>query len=368
MILLGGACPAHARALDGEPPVSASEPPNATNEPSQTAAASDEASDATAAPDDGPEASAPGDDAAPSEPSEPSEEAPPSAGAETFVAVPAPPLQRSPTSSPPVSRPVHPLHVRWGITAPVIATTGLGFAIMERLGESRAAPTVCSPPREGTCPDLGILEPIDGVALGHYNGTAATLSDVTMALALVGPLVVSLTESIRWARREREQGVDRPRRRGAARFGIDTAIWAESIGVAMLTTDILKDAVGRPRPLAHLPEDTLLAEGVEPDGDFGRSFPSGHATITFASAVAGAMLLTLAQCEPQPHARRCAPRTRRQKVGLGLAWGLGLAAASATATLRVVAGKHYPTDVLMGAVLGASSGIAVPLLHDRRWR
>ncbi|MEM7153571.1 MAG: phosphatase PAP2 family protein [Myxococcota bacterium] len=263
--------------------------------------------------------------------------------------------------------PVHPLSVRWGITAPMIATTGLAFVLMEGLGAAGPAPDACTPVEAGICPQLGALEPIDSIALGHYNDAAATASDVMVALSMAGPLAASLADSILWARRDRERGQANYRKRGAARFGIDTAIWAESIGVAMFTTNVLKEAVGRTRPLTHLGGPELVANGVEPDGDFGRSFPSGHSGLAFSSAVAGAMLLTLRQCEPQP-GRRCAPRTRRQRVALGLMWGLGLAAASTTATLRVVAGKHYPTDVLMGAAIGTTSGIVIPLLHDRRRR
>jgi hypothetical protein len=39
---------------------------------------------------------------------------------------------------------------------------------------------------------------------------------------------------------------------------------------------------------------------------------------------------------------------------------------SLTARARVRAGRHYPTDVLVGSVMGISWGLAVPLLHDVR--
>jgi membrane-associated phospholipid phosphatase len=37
--------------------------------------------------------------------------------------------------------------------------------------------------------------------------------------------------------------------------------------------------------------------------------------------------------------------------------------AGATSALRVEAGQHFPTDVVVGAVLGISTGVAVPLFH-----
>ena len=344
--------------------------PEATDAQGSAAQApeTDVASSDSATGDDASDAGAASDEPAPKvvEPTSTAEEAPPTdtpPPTETIeVTAPRPDL-----GIPPLPPPVHPLSVRWGVTAPIIATTGLAFVLMEGLGAAGPAPDACSPVEAGICPQLGALEAIDSIALGHYNEAASTASDVMVGLALAGPLAASLADSILWARGDRERGQDDYRKRGATRFGIDTAIWAESIGVAMFTTNVLKEAVGRTRPLTHLGGPELVAMGVEPDGDFGRSFPSGHSGLAFSSAVAGAMLLTLRQCEPQP-GRRCAPRTRRQRVALGLMWGLGLAVASTTATLRVVAGKHYPTDVLMGAAIGTTSGVVIPLLHDRRHR
>jgi len=51
-------------------------------------------------------------------------------------------------------------------------------------------------------------------------------------------------------------------------------------------------------------------------------------------------------------------------LGRGLVLGLSLAAASATGYLRVRAGKHYWSDVVVGALVGGAVGLLVPLLHD----
>ncbi len=288
----------------------------------------------------------------------------------SMIAAVAPMSEVTPVPRPALSPPFHPLRIRWGITAPVLATTVVGFGVMEGLGGAGPGPMACSPPAPGTCPDLGALEPIDKVALGHHNDAAALASDAFVAAALLGPAVASMAESIAFSRAEQRDGVPGFRRRGAARFGYDAAIWSESIGVAMFTTNVLKAAFDRTRPLTHLGEDALMEDGVEIDGDFARSFPSGHATLAFSSVVAGAMLLTIKQCKPGTELRRsgtprCAPRSAKQRTTLGLMWGLGVAGAVTTAVLRVVAGKHYPTDVLMGSAIGATSGIVIPLLHRR---
>ncbi len=45
-------------------------------------------------------------------------------------------------------------------------------------------------------------------------------------------------------------------------------------------------------------------------------------------------------------------------------WGGCLAAAATTGYLRYAAGRHYPTDILVGAAMGAFVGYLVPSLHE----
>jgi hypothetical protein len=83
--------------------------------------------------------------------------------------------------------------------------------------------------------------------------------------------------------------------------------------------------------------------------DAGLSFYSGHAALSFAAAVSGSYL----------YARRT-PDARAR----ALMWGVELGLATATANLRVRAGRHFYSDVLVGALLGSAAGVAVPLLHS----
>ena len=46
-------------------------------------------------------------------------------------------------------------------------------------------------------------------------------------------------------------------------------------------------------------------------------------------------------------------------------WGAAAAMSVTTATLRMMAEKHYFTDVATGAALGAACGVVIPLLHKR---
>ena len=49
-----------------------------------------------------------------------------------------------------------------------------------------------------------------------------------------------------------------------------------------------------------------------------------------------------------------------ERVAIGF---LGGALGTSTAALRVAAGQHFPTDVIVGSLIGAGTGVTVPLLH-----
>jgi undecaprenyl-diphosphatase len=96
-----------------------------------------------------------------------------------------------------------------------------------------------------------------------------------------------------------------------------------SDGLAELVADGLKAAIPRARPHVH----ALVAR------PHSHSFPSGHATTSFACATVLALV---------------APRLRLPLFLL----------AAAIAWSRVYVGVHYPLDVVAGALLGAAIGFA----------
>jgi undecaprenyl-diphosphatase len=118
---------------------------------------------------------------------------------------------------------------------------------------------------------------------------------------------------------------------------ITTALTAGCVWAADLLAMGLKPLVDRPRPFDTLADaDPLLG------GTLGSSFPSGHAATSFAGAVVLAYLF------------------RRGLVVL-------LLLALAIAYSRVYLGVHYPSDVLVGAALGAAVALAtLALLRLRR--
>ena len=110
----------------------------------------------------------------------------------------------------------------------------------------------------------------------------------------------------------------------------DVAPVVESMSVAALATQAIKFSVGRQRPYAR---------DVELGDDDNLSFVSGHTSI----AVAGAVSAGLETHSPW-------------------VWGVGLGLAGVTGYLRIAADKHWFTDVLAGAAVGAIAGWAVTKL------
>lgn len=99
---------------------------------------------------------------------------------------------------------------------------------------------------------------------------------------------------------------------------------AVTLVVAMFIDLVLKYAIARPRPWRTLSQTHVIGHL-----ELGPSFPSGHATASFALAVA----VSLAW-----------PRLR----------GAPLVLAVLIALSRPVVGMHYPLDVLCGAWLGTT--------------
>jgi membrane-associated phospholipid phosphatase len=101
-------------------------------------------------------------------------------------------------------------------------------------------------------------------------------------------------------------------------------------GLGLLVSQVITQFWQRPRPFVAHPHDTILlvAPSAEP------SFPSDHAVAAFAVAFAVAFV-----------GRR-----------MGAAF---LAGATLIALTRVIAGLHYPGDVLGGAAIGLLSATLV---------
>lgn len=112
-----------------------------------------------------------------------------------------------------------------------------------------------------------------------------------------------------------------------------------------LVNDMVKLAVRRPRPYVY--DDTVDA-GTRSSADAGLSFYSMHTSTAISMATATSYLFTARHPESPWVAPLC--------VGT-------YAVAATVGTLRVQAGAHFWTDVVVGAAAGSAVGLLVPLLH-----
>ncbi len=212
-----------------------------------------------------------------------------------------------------------PYSVRWGDAVSVFAA-GVAALIPEATKLPKAAPS-CAP-----C-DPASLPGVDRAALHTFSASASTASTALLAGVIGFAGVASL------------DGASAAQRRG------HVVVFANSLAWTLAATDWMKVVVRRKRPVLY----TAGAVGAAADPNNQRSFPSGHASIAFAAATT---YLVMAQRERLPH------RTRNAALLYAGALGVG--------TLRVAAGKHFPTDVAGGAALGAGIGWLTAKIHPKQ--
>lgn len=112
---------------------------------------------------------------------------------------------------------------------------------------------------------------------------------------------------------------------------VEASVWT------IAATEWLKAGVGRHRPVLY----TGAAPGAAADPDNLRSFPSGHTSLAFAVATTYWLGRRDLSGRPGPEG-----------------WAV-LAAAGGVGAFRILAGKHFLSDVLAGALLGIVGGATV---------
>jgi membrane-associated phospholipid phosphatase len=184
-------------------------------------------------------------------------------------------------------------------------------------------------PRSGRGPDPCWF-PGDISLRGRQSTGAARTSDSLIAVTIATPVAAALGKGI------------------SPRFLNTGIVYGETLSANLLLNSLSKFLFRRPRPYTYRYMDDSAA-----DDDWYVSFYSGHSSTAFSTAVSGSYLFA----ESAPN--------RASRVAM---WGAELTLASATAMLRVRAGKHYYSDVVVGMLMGVGLGIGVPVLHGARYR
>jgi membrane-associated phospholipid phosphatase len=204
----------------------------------------------------------------------------------------------------------------------------------------------------GENPEVGLdeiraLDPerinaFDRRAIGNWSPTWAHRSDIFRGSVRGAALLILGGEGL-WALTD-------GRSDDALALG---AMLGEMALLSVGTTFLTKVLVGRKRPFLYNEElsveeryNIASTGGDEP----AMSFISGHSSGVFAAA-------TFASTVFQD--------IHGSSVWSGLVWGSTLSLATLTAYARVKAGVHFPTDVIVGALVGGGIGYLVPRLHER---
>ncbi len=174
------------------------------------------------------------------------------------------------------------------------------------------------------------LLPWDHSVRGRHSDSASARSDTIAALTVAAPVFAVMGSAVD---------------ESAAHRGM---IYAESLSFAMFLNATAKYLVQRPRPYVYSTDPAVMRMVEAQEKDSHLSFFSGHSTLVFTAAVAGSYL----------HGAQS-----RDEASRATLWGVELAMASATASLRVRAGKHFYSDVVLGALVGAGVGATVPRLY-----
>ena len=183
---------------------------------------------------------------------------------------------------------------------------------------------------DGKSFDKDSINPLDRALMHSYSKKLDTAGDAMVATTIALPFLTGA--AFLW-QDPRYGGID---------LLTDTVMFAEALAISHTLAHITKGLVLRTRPYNYYAGDEATED------DWNRSFYSGHTTMAFAAAT----FTSYTFCNYFPES----------------SWKIPLVAASyglacTTGIVRVEAGCHFATDVLVGAMTGAAIGFLVPWCH-----
>ena len=233
--------------------------------------------------------------------------------------------------------PAHAAEPQLALNLPVdLGVTAFGFLLggSATLFEEELSHAPCA----GLCDRSEIALGIDRSVVGNHSVAARKWSDGLITGLTVAPLLLVAVD----------HGWSDAKSRDA--LLTDAVLLAETASVNLALNTVVKHAVGRKRPLTY---DGSWSEDDRSSADASLSFYSGHSATAFAMATATSRLFMIRH----PDSDWVLPL-----------WLGSEALAATTAVLRVEAGKHFWSDVAVGALVGSAVGYLVPQLHLRQQR
>ncbi len=168
----------------------------------------------------------------------------------------------------------------------------------------------------------------DRFVTSNYSPKASDLSDILLYTCMLSPTLLLASKPIR---------TDIP---VIAGMYLQTMI----LGVALPAFG--KGGIQRIRPYAYNP---AVSMEIKLTSETKKSFFSGHTTMSFASMVF--LSSVYSSYYPDSNAKP-------------YIWTGSLLLASTVGYLRMAAGSHFLTDVLVGAIVGSAIGYFIPKIHE----
>lgn len=172
----------------------------------------------------------------------------------------------------------------------------------------------------------------DRWAIGNYSPRISALSSVVAGAGLLVPIAVDLTDS--W------QGTT-----SWTSLIVDGILLEETLVLSGALSSYAKSMRVHSTPISY---DPSVPESEKTTSQNASSFFSNHTASAFATAVFSSYTFQIRHPDS-----RLTPWV----------WGASLGIASAVGSMRILAGKHFPSDVVAGAAVGAMCGYWVPKIH-----
>ena len=174
------------------------------------------------------------------------------------------------------------------------------------------------------------INKFDRSATNNWSPQGDIWSGITLTSVMISPLIFLLDNTIR------------------DDFIVLGVMYGESLFITNGLSMTVKNKVQRNRPYTY---NSSVPHKDKKQKDAVLSFYSGHTANAFNSAVFASTVFS----DYHPNS------PWRYTV-----WGTTLMAASTTGYLRYYSGKHYPTDIIAGAIIGSITGWCIPALHRNK--
>ena len=208
----------------------------------------------------------------------------------------------------------------------IIIGAGIGLGAVSLILDNKVKPLTID---EFNKLNKNDINGFDRFATGKYSEKLSTVSDYALGTAITSPIVFILSEKMRedW-------------------FTIGV-MYGETMMFSGFLSYLAKGTAQRIRPYAYNNEVPTV---WKLNSDIKKSFFSGHTSIAFSSAV----FLSAVYSDYFPNSDY-----------IPYIWGGSLLLASGIGIMRIESGNHFPTDVIVGAIVGSASGYLIPYLHRR---